>query len=48
MKIKDEEDIELESLEDWQKDLVKKGEYSAWDFDEEERSDDDNYYHDDD
>ena len=47
------EDEELEmkmnalSLEEWQKDLVRKGEYEPEDFEEEDISDDDNYYHED-
>ena len=47
------EDEELEmkmnalSLEEWQKELVRKGEYEPEDFEEEDISDDDNYYHED-
>lgn len=47
------EDEELEmkmnalSLEEWQKELVRKGEYELEDFEEEDISDDDNYYHED-
>lgn len=47
------EDEELEmkmnalSLEEWQKELVRKGEYDPEDFEEEDISDDDNYYHED-
>ena len=47
------EDEELEmkmnalSLEEWQKELVRKGEYEPEDFEEEDRSDDDNYDHED-
>ena len=35
------------SLEKWQKELVRKGEYDPEDFEEEDISDDDNYYHED-
>ena len=35
------------SLEEWQKELVRKGEYDPEDFEEEDISDDDNYYHED-
>ena len=35
-------------LEDWQKDLVREGKYSPWNFDEDDSSDDDDYYHEDD
>ena len=47
------EDEELEmkmnalSLEEWQKELVRKGEYEPEDFEEEDISDDDHYYHED-
>lgn len=34
-------------LEDWQKDLVKKGEYDPWNFEEEDLEEDDYYYEDD-
>ena len=48
--IKDEE-LEMKmnalSLEEWQKELVRKGEYEPEDFEEEDISDDDNYYHED-
>ena len=46
-------DEELESemddlnLEEWQKDLVREGKYSPYDFDEEELEEDDYYYEDD-
>ncbi len=36
------------NLEEWQKELVRKGEYEPEDFDEDDTSDEDNYYHDDD
>lgn len=35
-------------LEDWQKDLVREGKYSPWNFDEDDSSDEDDYYHEDD
>lgn len=34
-------------LEDWQKELVKKGEYDPWNFEEDDLEEDD-YYHEDD
>ena len=46
-------DEELESemddlnLEEWQKDLVREGKYSPYNFDEEEVEEDDYYYEDD-
>lgn len=46
----DNEDDEMESygLEDHQKELVQKGNYDLWNFDEEDLEDDDYYYEDDD
>ncbi len=40
--------IETDSLEDWQKKLVKKGEYNAWNFEEDGDLEDDDYYNEDD
>ena len=53
---KDDEDIdeELETemdtycLEDWQKDLVRKGEYNPWNFEEDGELEEDDYYYEDD
>lgn len=39
-------DSDLHGLEDWQKELVKKGEYDSWSFEEEELEEDDYYYED--
>ena len=42
-----EEDLDNLDLEEWQKDLVRSGEYEPYDFEEESR-DDDSYYNEDD
>ena len=42
-----EEDLDNLDLEEWQKDLVRSGEYEPYDF-EEESKDDDSYYNEDD
>jgi len=42
-----EEDLDNLDLEEWQKDLVRSGEYEPYDF-EEESMDDDSYYNEDD
>ena len=42
-----EEDLDNLDLEEWQKDLVRSGEYEPYDFEEESR-DDDSYYDEDD
>lgn len=42
-----EEDLNNLDLEEWQKDLVRSGEYEPYDFDE-ESMDDDSYYNEDD
>ena len=51
---KDDYDEELEKemddymLEDWQKDLVRKGEYEPWNFEEDGELEEDDYYYEDD
>ena len=42
-----EEEMDDYGLEDWQKDLVRKGEYNPWNFEEEDLEEDDYYYEDD-
>lgn len=42
-----DEELDDYGLEDWQKDLVKKGEYNPWNFEEEDLEEDDYYYEDD-
>lgn len=42
-----DEELDNYGLEDWQKDLVKKGEYDPWNFEEEDLEEDDYYYEDD-
>ena len=42
-----EERMNNSDLEDWQKDLVRKGEYDPENFEEEELDEDDYYYEDD-
>ena len=42
-----EQDLDNLDLEEWQKDLVRSGEYDPYDF-EEESLDDDSYYNEDD
>ena len=46
LNLKDDE-LDNYGLEDWQKDLVKKGEYDPWNFEEEDLEEDDYYYEDD-
>lgn len=41
-----EEELDAYGLEDWQKELVRSGEYDPWSFEEEDLEEDD-YYHDD-
>lgn len=47
-----DEDLEKEmdayALEDWQKDLVRKGEYDPWNFEEDGELEEDDYYYEDD
>lgn len=38
-----DEELDDYNLEEWQKDLVKKGEYDPWDFEEEDLEEDDYY-----
>ena len=42
-----DKDLADYGLEDWQKDLVNKGEYEPWNFEEEDLDEDDYYYDDD-
>lgn len=42
-----EKEMNAQNLEDWQKDLVREGKYSPYNFDEEELEEDDYYYEDD-
>lgn len=42
-----DEELDAYDLEDWQKDLVKKGDYDPWNFEEEDLEEDDYYYEDD-
>ena len=42
-----EKEMDAYGLEDWQKDLVRKGEYEPWNFDEEDLEEGDYYYEDD-
>lgn len=42
-----EKEIDNYGLEEWQKDLVRKGEYDPWNFEEEDLEEDDYYYEDD-
>lgn len=42
-----DDELDNYGLEDWQKDLVKKGEYDPWNFEEEDLEEDDYYYEDD-
>ena len=43
-----EKEMELHALEEWQKDLVRKGEYFPWNFEEDGELDEDDYYYEDD
>lgn len=43
-----EKEIDLYYLEERQKDLVRKGDYDPWNFEDDEDLEDDDYYHDDD
>lgn len=49
---KKKEDLEKEmdayDLEDWQKDLVRKGDYDPWNFEEDGELEEDDYYYEDD
>lgn len=49
---KEKEELEKEkdfyNLEEWQKDLVRKGDYDPWNFEDDEDLEDDDYCHDDD
>ena len=38
-----DKELDIYNLEDWQKDLVIKGEYDPWDFEEEDLEEDDYY-----
>lgn len=42
-----DEELDNYGLEEWQKELVKKGEYEPWNFDEENLEEEDYYYEDD-
>lgn len=42
-----DKELDAYGLEDWQKELVKKGEYEPWNFEEENLEEDDYYYEDD-
>lgn len=42
-----DDELDDYGLEDWQKDLVKKGDYDPWNFEEEDLEEDDYYYEDD-
>ena len=42
-----DDELDDYGLEDWQKDLVKKGDYAPWNFEEEDLEEDDYYYEDD-
>ena len=42
-----EEELNNYGLEEWQKDLVRKGKYEPWDFEEEDLDEDDYYSEDD-
>lgn len=42
-----DDELDDYGLEDWQKDLVKKGDYEPWNFEEEDLEEDDYYYEDD-
>ena len=42
-----EKEMDVYNLEDWQKDLVRKGEYDSWNFDEEDLEEGDYHYEDD-
>lgn len=52
--LEEQEDQELEDemdvycLEDWQKDLVRKGEYNPWNFEEDGELEEEDYYYEDD
>ena len=41
------EELDSYELEDWQKELVKKGEYDPWNFEEDDLEEDDYYQEDD-
>ena len=43
-----DKELDEYGLEDWQKDLVKKGDFNPWNFEEENLEEDDYYYDDDD
>lgn len=43
-----EEEMDNLNLEDWQKELVREGKYSPFNFEEDDSSDEDDYYHEDD
>ncbi len=42
-----EEEMDNLNLEDWQKELVREGKYSPFNFEEDDSSDEDDYYHED-
>ena len=43
-----EEEMDNLDLEDWQKELVREGKYSPFNFEEDDSEDEDDYYHEDD
>lgn len=43
-----EKEMDAYDLEDWQKDLVRKGEYDPWNFEEDGDLEEDDYYYEDD
>lgn len=45
---KQEKEMDAYGLEEWQKELVRKGEYDPWNFEEDGDLDEDDYYYDDD
>lgn len=43
-----EKEMDAYDLEDWQKDLVRKGDYDPWNFEEDGELEEDDYYYEDD
>lgn len=43
-----EKEMDAYGLEEWQKDLVRKGEYDPWNFEEDGDLEEDDYYYEDD